>query len=85
MNHLINNSSSIESRIAEEHRNEIYRMVEQIELEEQAMKGDPFHPSLFTRIAHAAGHWLIESGEKLVHRYETPVCKRHPSTHSYAQ
>ncbi len=85
MENLINHSETIVSRMAEEHRNEIYRTIEQIELEEQATKGDPFHPKLFTRIAHAAGHWLIDSGEKLVKRYETPVCRRHPSAHSYAQ
>lgn len=75
---------NIEEYLLEARRKDIRREMSNIRLEEQALRGRVFHPSMFTRTMRSLGQWLIARGEHLVKRYETPEAGCQPSGQSYA-
>lgn len=68
-------NTRLDELLLEEHRKDIHRDIQQIRLEQQALRTKVFHPSLFTRSMEKIGKWLIARGEILVKRYETPAPK----------
>jgi hypothetical protein len=71
--------------LLEERRRQIGHDMNQIRLEEEAMRGRPFQPNAFTRSMETLGKWLITRGESLVKRYESPRKRsQHASPNSYA-
>ena len=71
--------------LLEEHRKDIQRDMQQIHLEQMALRGRVFHPNAFTRSMEALGKWLITRGELLVKRYESPKKRcQHAGQNSYA-
>ncbi len=69
----------------EYHRRAINEEVEQIRLEKLAIQGKPYRPGRFQRLMRGLGAWLVEIGEDLQCRYQSPAadCVR-SSTQSYA-
>jgi len=70
--------------LVEERRKDIRREMSNIRMEEEAMRGQVFRPSLFTRTMRTLGQWLIARGEQLVKRYETPEAGCQPAGQTYA-
>jgi hypothetical protein len=71
--------------LSEEHRKDMQRDIQQIVLEQRAVRITIFRPSLFARSMENFGKWLIHQGEILVKRYETPSKKCRPARrNSYA-
>jgi hypothetical protein len=69
----------------EYNRRAINEEVEQIRLENLAIQAKPLRPGRFQRLMQGLGAWLVEIGEDLQCRYQSPEvdCVR-PSTQSYA-
>jgi hypothetical protein len=77
-------NAGMEEYLLEEHRKDIQREVQQIYLEQKAMRGRVFQPNVFTRSMENLGKWLISRGETLVKRYEAPKKRgQHASQKSY--
>ena len=74
----------MEESLAEEHRKDIAREFTDIRLQEEALKGKGYHPSLFTHTMRRFGQWLIVRGEKMVKRYEAPSNSTKSSKHKFA-
>ncbi len=74
----------LEEYLVEEHQRDIERKLNDIQLQGQAVKVRAYRPTLSTRVMRGFGQWLIERGEGLVKRYETPSKKRQPSNRRYA-
>jgi hypothetical protein len=71
--------------LLEEHLKDIRRDMQQIHLEQEALRGRVFRPNTFTRSMEAFGKWLITRGELLVKRYESPKKRcQHAGQNSYA-
>jgi hypothetical protein len=77
-------NAGMEEYLLEERRKDIQREVQQIHLEQRAMRGQVFRPNLFTRSMENLGKWLISYGETLVKRYEAPKKRcQHAGQNSY--
>ena len=77
----------MEENLAEERRRDIIREMNDIRLQEQALKVRVYHPNWFTQVMQGLGQWLIARGEGLVKRYEIPAKKlhnHHPQSAGYA-
>ncbi len=75
MNHWNN------EKMAEFHREDILKDVEQTRLAKLAMQSQVYRPSLFTRTMHGVASWMILKGKELHARYELPAehCHKMPS------
>ena len=77
--------TALDEYVFEERLRDIQRDVQQLRLEQTALRGKVFQPNLFTRSMEALGKWLIARGELLVKRYETPKKRcQHAGQKSYA-
>jgi len=77
--------NGMEEYLLEERRRDMQRDIQQIRLQQKALRGRVFQPNLFTRSMESVGKWLISRGETLVKRYETPKKRcQHVSPKSYA-
>jgi len=61
--------------LAEYHRQQILEQVEQIRLEEIAMKSRVYRPRFFARTMFTFANWMISTGKQLRQRYEIPAVK----------
>jgi len=75
MNNLIN------EYLAEYHRQDLIKEVEQIRREKLVINTRVYHPGLFTRTMFNFGTWMITRGRQLRKRYEIiPAdCNNSPS------
>jgi hypothetical protein len=65
--------------MAEVHRQDILKEVEQIRLEKLATHSRVYRPGLFERTMFTFANWLISTGKQLRKRYEVP-CVDCPTT-----
>lgn len=72
--------------MAEYRRQNIIKEVEQIRLEELALKSRAYRPGLLTRTMFNFANWMIATGKQLRKRYEVPTvnCNNSP-TGSFAR
>jgi len=72
--------------MAEYRRQNIIKEVEQIRLEELALKSRVYRPGLLTRTMFNFANWMITTGKQLRKRYEVPTvnCSNSP-TGSFAR
>ncbi|RPJ19120.1 MAG: hypothetical protein EHM33_30805 [Chloroflexi bacterium] len=71
--------------LAEDHRQQILEEVEQIRLEQLALKSRVYRPRFFERTMFNFANWMISTGKHLRKRYETPAANcSHPPTGSFA-
>ena len=68
--------------MAEYHRQEIIREVEQIRLEKLAAGSRLYRPGLFERTMFNFANWMISTGKQLRKRYEIPTmdCSKSPTS-----
>ena len=59
--------------MAESHRQQIVEDMEQIRLEELALRSRTYHPAFFNRTMFNFANWMISTGKQLRKRY-TPSC-----------
>ena len=67
--------------MAEFHRHQILDEVDQIRLEQLALKSRVYRPGLFERTMFNFANWMISTGRQLRRRYEIPSadCCKSPS------
>jgi len=67
--------------MAEYDRQRILDEMEQIRLEQQAIKSRVYHPGAFERTMFNFANWMISTGKQLRKRYEVPSvnCNQTPS------
>ena len=71
--------------LAEDHRQQILEEVEQIRLEQLALKSHVYRPRFFERTMFNFANWMISTGKHLRKRYENPAANcNHPPTGSFA-
>ena len=61
---------------AEYNRQKIIETVEQIRLENLALKSQGYRPGRFARLMFHFGSWMMETGKQIRKRYEIPTPKR---------
>jgi hypothetical protein len=67
------------------HRERIMAEVEQIRLEQLALKSRVYRPGLFARTMFRLANWMITTGKQLRKRYEVPTASSsNPPTESFA-
>ena len=71
--------------MAEYHRQDILKEVEQIRLEELAVKSRVYHPGFFARTMYNFANWMIFTGKQLRKRYEVPCVDCPTPTGSFAR
>ena len=72
--------------MAEYHRQDLVAEVEQIHMENLAVKSRVYQVGWFARTMHAFASWMILTGRKLHARYEIPTAHRHPTpSNSFAR
>ena len=76
----------INEYMAEFHRQDLIKEVEQIQREKLGISSRVYHPKLFARTMFNLGSWLIARGKQLRRRYEVPTaaCNNSP-TGSFAR
>ena len=67
--------------MAEYHRQQILKEVDQIRLERLALQSLIYRPGLFERSMFSFANWMISTGKQLRRRYEIPSvdCSTSPS------
>jgi hypothetical protein len=70
--------------MAEYHRQDILKDVEQIRLEELAVKSRVYRPGFFARTMFNFANWMISTGKQLRKRYEVPCVDCPTPTGSFA-
>lgn len=71
--------------MAEYHRQGILEEVEQIRLEQIALKSRVYHPRFFERSMYRFATWMISTGKQLRKRYEVPCVDCPTPTGSFAR
>jgi len=71
--------------MAEYHRQDILKYVEQIHLEELALQSRVYRPGFFARTMYNVANWMISTGKKLRKRYEVPCVDCPTPTGSFAR
>jgi len=65
--------------MAELHRKRLVDVMRQIRLEQEAQKGNAFHPGRYARAMVAVSLWMIAFGEQLHRRYAGPWTEVRPA------
>jgi hypothetical protein len=71
--------------MAEYHRQDILKHVEQIRLEEIALQSRVYRPGFFARTMYKVANWMISTGKQLRKRYEVPCVDCPAPTGSFAR
>ena len=71
--------------MAEYHRQDILKHVEQIHLEELALQSRVYRPGFFARTMYNVANWMISTGKQLRKRYEVPCVDCPTPTGSFAR
>ena len=71
--------------MAEYHRQDILKDVEQIRLEELGVKSRVYRPGFFARTMYNFANWIIFTGKQLRKRYEVPCVDCPTPTGSFAR
>jgi hypothetical protein len=70
--------------MAEYHRQDILKEVEQIRLEGFAVQSRVYRPGFFARTMYSFANWMISTGKHLRKRYEVPCVDCPSPTGSFA-